>query len=213
MSKSCCSKVAEDLQLNSYKKLRSPLYSPNVILFSSTKENSDPRLDDVKKQRRSSLFTPKSTRFRYVIIQSSFPKDYFPNTFLLPSISRQSSIRSNIIGQDIPICEGYLLKKSVKWKTFEFNSKYVCLTSDGTLNYYPSYKAFLEDENCKSLQLNTATVKCLNESCDDNKSFFEVISSNQTQWIFGCKSQTERDLWIKSIREEIKSTLQVSIIF
>ena len=152
------------------------------MIFPSTKENSDPRFDNVKKQRRSSLFTPKSSRFTNNLEQS----------------------------QDIPVCEGYLWKKSTKWKSFDLSSKYVCLTSHGTLNYYPSHEAFLFEENGKSLQLNTATVKCSHESGDNSKFFFEVISSNQTQWIFGCKDLNDRDLWIQLIKEQIKSILQVN---
>ena len=197
----------DSLQLSSYKKLKSPIFTPfddkntkrsfNESLSSPTeKENNNPKKIE-KKQRRSSLFTPTSLRL---------------------SISRQSSTKSAIFGhgREIPIREGFLLKKSSTWKNVEWTSKYVALTRDGTLTYYSSYSAYLDEIGAKSIKLNTATVKNFNnEECEEristNHKYFEIITLHQQRWIFACKDYNERDGWVTAIKTEIKTSLQVKL--
>ena len=117
-------------------------------------------------------------------------------------------------GRRIPVKEGHLLKKSSHWKSSEWSSKYVSLTRDGALTYYPSYGAYLDETGAKSIHLKTATVKPFDDdSCEDKLSarntFFEVRTLDQQRWIFSCKSEEEKTTWMTSIKSEIKSSLQV----
>ena len=202
-----CENMRNDcLQLSSYKKLTSPVFSPfdekhskrileDSLSSPTEKENKDSKKSE-KKQRRSSLFTPTSLRL---------------------SISRQSSTKSAIFGhgREIPVKEGFLLKKSTSWKNIEWASKYVALTRDGTLTYYSSYSAYLDELGAKSIKLNTATVKILNtENCEErfvkNHKHFEIITLYQQRWLFACKDNDERNGWVTAIRGEIKTSLQVN---
>ena len=136
---------------------------------------------------------------------------YYP-----PSISRQSSVKSAVFGKGrrIPVKEGHLLKKSSHWKSSDWSSKYVSLTRDGALTYYPSYGAYLDETGAKSIHLKTATVKPFDDdSCEDKLSarntFFEVRTLDQQRWIFSCKSEEEKTTWMTFIKSEIKISLQV----
>ena len=194
----------ENLQLSSYKKLKSPIfYSPTSTPSKSDKENMNPQTLE-KKRRRSSMFTPSSLR-------------------LSMSLSRQSSVKSAVLpglfgqGRDIPVKEGFLLKKSSSssWKSSDcWVQKYLTLSRDGSLTYYPSQAAYLEGCPAKFIRLHTATVKVSSQSEiegsgeAERETKFEVISLTQQRWVFSCKTQLERDEWIKAVKEEIKSSLQ-----
>ena len=128
------------------------------------------------------------------------------------SISRQSSLKHAIFGQgrEIPVKEGFILKKSSSWKTHEWSQKYVTVTNGGNLTYFSSYSAYLDESNAKICKLNLSSVKILSEeSSDDNKYIFEVNSNNQQKWTFACDSIQERNAWVAIIKSEIKSSLQV----
>ena len=160
-----------------------------------------------KKRRRSSMFTPSSLR-------------------LSMSMSRQSSVKSAVLpvmfgqGRDIPLKEGFLLKKSssTSWSRNDcWTQKYLTLSRDGSLTYYPSQAAYLDGCQAKYIRLHTATVKVSNLSSHsdteggegaERETKFEVISLTQQRWVFSCKSRLERDDWIKAVKEEIKTSLQ-----
>ena len=193
----------ESLQLSSYKKLKSPIfYSPSTTPTKSDKENLKPQTVE-KKRRRSSMLTPVSS------------------LRLSMSMSRQSSVKSNVLpglfghGRDIPLREGFLLKKSSSnsWKSGDWAHKYVTLSREGTLTYYPSQAAYLDGSHAKFIKLNTATVK-VSPHCDtdcaeaEQERIFEVISLTQQRWVFSCKDREERDQWITAVKEEIKWSLQ-----
>ena len=110
--------------------------------------------------------------------------------------------------------EGHLLKKSSHWKSCDWSSKYVCLSRDGALTYYPSYSGYLDETGAKSIELRTATVKLfVDDTCDEKilagKILFEVRTLDQQRWIFSCKSEEDRASWMTSIKAEIKNSLQV----
>ena len=133
--------------------------------------------------------------------------------YSLSSISRQSSVKSAVFGEGrtIPVKEGFLYKKSSNWKTSsEWTSKYVALTTDGTLSYFPSYSAYLDETGGKTVELRTATVKLYHSDngAGDDK-YFEVITLDQQRWVFACKDASQRSEWVQSIKQEIKSSLQV----
>ena len=120
-------------------------------------------------------------------------------------------------GRDIPLREGFLMKKSSSssWKTVtgDWVHKYVTLSREGTLTYYPSQAAYLDGSHAKFIKLNTATVR-VSPQCDNDAGeaeqdrIFEVISLTQQRWVFWCKDRLERDEWIKAVKEEIKCSLQ-----
>ena len=138
------------------------------------------------------------------------------------SMSRQSSVKSAVLpglfgqGRDIPLKEGFLLKKSSSssWSRSDcWVQKYLTLSRDGSLAYYPSQAAYLDGCPAKFIKLHTATVKVSNQSEPEvgeaeRETKFEVISLTQQRWVFSCKSKLERDEWIKAVKEEIKSSLQ-----
>ena len=142
------------------------------------------------------------------------------------SMSRQSSVKSAVLpvmfgqGRDIPLKEGFLLKKSssTSWSRNDcWTQKYLTLSRDGSLTYYPSQAAYLDGCQAKYIRLHTATVKVSNLSSHsdteggegaERETKFEVISLTQQRWVFSCKSRLERDDWIKAVKEEIKTSLQ-----
>ena len=205
------SKYCDSLSLNSYRKISSPSSqnyfdqcnklnrSLDAIANSSEdKENQSPVVFSGKSRRRSSLFTPKSLRL---------------------SISRQQSVKSAVFGQgrSIPLKEGFILKKSSSWKSQDWNQKYVTLTSDGSLTYYPSYNAYLDETNAKTLTLNVSTVKYSNIQRDTNTNseetslMFEVLTPSQQKWTFLCRDQAEREDWVSAIKLQIKVSIQVLV--
>ena len=123
-------------------------------------------------------------------------------------------------GRRIPVKEGHLMKKSSHWKSCDWSSKYVSLSGDGTLTYYPSYSGYLDEIGGKSIDLRTATVKpFVDETCEERlsagklsagKSLFEVRTLDQQRWIFSCKNEEARASWMTSIKAEIKNSLQVT---
>ena len=184
--------------------MKSPIfYSPTSTPNKSDKENLTPQTLE-KKRRRSSLFTPSSLR-------------------LSMNLSRQSSVKSAVLpglfgqGRDIPLKEGFLLKKSssTSWNRSDcWAQKYLTLSRDGSLTYYPSQAAYLDGCQAKFIRLHTATVKVSPQSEAEGgeeaerETKFEVISLTQQRWVFSCKSQQERDDWIKAVKAEIKASLQ-----
>lgn len=55
--------------------------------------------------------------------------------------------------------QGYLYKKSQKTLNKEWKKKYVTLTKDGSLTYYPTLHDYMEDVHGKTIPLKHTTVK------------------------------------------------------
>ena len=60
-------------------------------------------------------------------------------------------------GRIIPIKQGYLYKKSGSSRMYR--RKYVTLCSDGTMTYYPSFQAYVDNLHSKEIHLQHVTVK------------------------------------------------------
>ena len=102
--------------------------------------------------------------------------------------------------------------------------KYVTLTGEGLLVYYPSLSDYLDSVGGKEIRLHTATVRIPGQNPDGvqcgvadreehhenekQSDIFEIISLSQQRWIFECRSGDERDEWVRIIGREIKACLQ-----
>jgi len=143
-------KELDNLHLGSYKKLKSPIFYaglPCSSQLNNDKENIQPETPTVphKKKRRSSIFTPSLIRL---------------------NMSRQNSVKSSSFpavfghGRSIPVKQGLLLKKSEhSWLGCEWVPKYLTLSGEGQLVYYPSMSAYLDSASGKVISLHTATVR------------------------------------------------------
>jgi len=60
-------------------------------------------------------------------------------------------------GRIIPIKQGYLYKKSGASRIYR--RKYVTLCSDGTMTYYPTFQAYVDNTHSKEIHLQHVTVK------------------------------------------------------
>ena len=88
-------------------------------------------------------------------------------------MSRQSSVKSSISlavfgqGRSIPLKQGLLSKKSDhSWMSGEWVPKYVTLTGEGLLVYYPSLSDYLDSAGGKEIRLHTATVRIPGQNPD-----------------------------------------------
>ena len=144
-------KEFDNLHLGSYKKLKSPIFyaglGPSASPRMNNKENIQPETPTMsqKKKRRSSIFTPSLIRL---------------------NMSRQNSVKSSSFpavfghGRSIPLKQGLLLKKTEHcWLGAEWVPKYLILSGEGQLVYYPSISAYLDSASGKVISLNTATVR------------------------------------------------------
>ena len=190
--KRLCKKEFDNLLLGSYKKLKSPIFfaGPEATKNIADKENLCPETPPAsmrmsqKKKRRSSIFTPSLIRLN-MSRQTSEQSSSFPAVFGH--------------GRSIPLKAGLLVKKRVV--------KYVVLTGEGELVYYPSMSQYLDSVGGKEIRLSMSTVRVLSESEEGARSF-EIVSMTEQSWVFLCSSQAERDAWVEAIGREIARCLQ-----
>jgi hypothetical protein len=214
----------DNLHLGSYKKLKSPIFYTTPIARNSDKENLRPETPTVtmsqKKKRRSSISTPSSIRIN--MSRTSVKSSIFPAVFGQ--------------GRSIPLKQGLLSKKSYhSWMSGEWVPKYVTLTGEGLLVYYPSLSDYLDSAGGKEIRLHTATVRIPGQNPDgvqcgvvvdkgedhedgetlniksdthSDRNIFEIISLSQQRWTFECNSPEERDEWVRILGSEIKACLQ-----
>ena len=139
----------DNLFLGSYKKLKSPIFYTTPAARYCNKENIRPETPAVmmsqKKKRRLSVFTPS-------LIKTNMLRQTSVNSSLFPAVFGQ--------GRSIPLKKGTLAKKNDHtWMSSEWVDKYVTLTSEGQLVYYPSFSAYLDSTSGKEISLRTSTVR------------------------------------------------------
>jgi len=99
-----------------------------------------------KNRRRSNLFTPGKT------VKSDDKKG--PADKLVDKGGGEVGS-----GRSIPVRQGYLYKKSNKSFSKDWKKKYVALSEDGRMTYYPSLHDYMENVHGKDIPLQCVTVK------------------------------------------------------
>ena len=116
--------------------------------------------------RRSSLFTPNFKKnFTHITDEvtpykkpAPMPRQSVENKRLTVETKKAKKVGEETgQGRIIPIKQGYLYKKSGSSRMYR--RKYVTLCSDGTMTYYPSFQAYVDNLHSKEIHLQHVTVK------------------------------------------------------
>ena len=99
-----------------------------------------------KNRRRSNLFTPgKATK-----------NEDKKAALGLTGSDNKGEVGS---GRSIPVRQGYLYKKSNKSFSKDWKKKYVALSEEGRMTYYPSLHDYMDNSHGKDIPLTCVTVK------------------------------------------------------
>lgn len=100
-------------------------------------------------------------------------------------------------GRAIPIRQGYLHKKSLKSLNKDWKKKYVTLTSDGKLTYYPSLHDYMSNNHGKQIPLQHTTVK-VKPKLADLPSLTGVSSGSASSTLPGANSSVSASTSLNS---------------
>ena len=135
------------------------------------------------RRRCSSFFTPQSSQKR--------KRRNLVATLDKPEVN---------VGESCTILGGYLYKKCSASRTFR--RKYVSISNQSVLSYYPSFQSFRSNMNGKHVSLAQTTVKVV-----EGRKEMELVSLDNRHWHFQLSSQAELEQWVGAIQEQIGVSL------
>ena len=151
--------VTPDRSSGQFRKLSSP-----TLQDMENKENqmpvATPAFESASRRRcsrRSSLFTPSFKKLAHAGGGEEVVTPYRKLSHQLPDSKKIKKLEETGQGRIIPIKQGYLYKKSGSSRMYR--RKYVTLCSDGTMTYYPSFQAYVDNLHSKEIHLQHVTVK------------------------------------------------------
>eukprot|EP00048_Salpingoeca_helianthica_P004569 m.78622 g.78622 ORF g.78622 m.78622 type:complete len:693 (+) comp13251_c0_seq3:51-2129(+) len=112
-------------------------------------------------------------------------------------------------GRSIPLKQGPLRKLSTHGTSKRTKSRHWVALTAGTVTYYPSLNAYMENLPGKSINLRHTTVKTTRvPKGQPTPLHFTIVSLDNRQWRFEAKDAEDLASWMQAIEHEIAASLQ-----